>query len=201
MGEYAKYDGEEIKIGTCEDMYYLRASQAHLVTALPGNVDPVQDRDAIRFRFPFPDEDGIAPGSFGKHEHAIGVHGLRVPAGVAHCSVQFSCRNGLLVSLPCPESDPTITANGKPVTIGKNGYGGEVQISQQRWIDKSLVLIAKCGSCHAAYRYPTLEDVKPVLDKLAEMVSWAERDQAECRASFYREIARRIEAGYEGETA
>ena len=28
MGEYAKYAGERVKIGTCEDMYYLRDDQA-----------------------------------------------------------------------------------------------------------------------------------------------------------------------------
>lgn len=30
MGEYATYKGQEIKIGTCEDCYYLRADQRHL---------------------------------------------------------------------------------------------------------------------------------------------------------------------------
>lgn len=28
MGEFAKYNGNEIKIGICENMYYLRADQA-----------------------------------------------------------------------------------------------------------------------------------------------------------------------------
>ena len=32
MGEYASYLGERIKIGTCENMYYLRADQRHLVS-------------------------------------------------------------------------------------------------------------------------------------------------------------------------
>jgi hypothetical protein len=54
MGEYALYKGQQIKIGTCETMYYLRADQAHLVTPLPGNVDPIKDADEIRFRFPSP---------------------------------------------------------------------------------------------------------------------------------------------------
>ena len=32
MGEYANYMGERVKIGTCEDMLYLRWDQRHLVT-------------------------------------------------------------------------------------------------------------------------------------------------------------------------
>ena len=58
MGEYAKHKGEEIKIGTCENMYYLRFDQRHKVKALPGNVDPNgADAYALRFRFPWPNED------------------------------------------------------------------------------------------------------------------------------------------------
>ena len=63
MGEYAKYNGQQIKIGTCESMYYLRADQAHLVQAMSGNVNPITDCESIRFRFPFPEEDGCKPGS------------------------------------------------------------------------------------------------------------------------------------------
>lgn len=73
MGENASYQGQEIKIGTCENMYYLRADQAHLVTALPGNLDPVKRADAIRFRFPFPDEDHIAPGDFRDYGRTVTV--------------------------------------------------------------------------------------------------------------------------------
>ena len=43
MGEYAKYNNQEIKIGTCETMYYLRYEDRHKVKALKGNVDPVRD--------------------------------------------------------------------------------------------------------------------------------------------------------------
>jgi hypothetical protein len=58
MGEYARYNGSDIKIGTCEDMYYLRADQAHLVTApVDGMLDPIKYAAQIRFRFPFPEED------------------------------------------------------------------------------------------------------------------------------------------------
>lgn len=54
MGEFAKFNGTEIKIGTCENMYYLRADQAPLVLPVPNSLDPVAQAASIRFRFPFP---------------------------------------------------------------------------------------------------------------------------------------------------
>lgn len=66
MGEYAtrKSDGQEIKIGTCESMYYLRYEDRAKVRHLSGNVNPVKDAGELRFRLPFPDEDGIQPGEY-----------------------------------------------------------------------------------------------------------------------------------------
>lgn len=106
MGEYAKWNGQEIKIGTCENMYYLRADQAHRVQRLEGNVDPVRDAAALRFRFPWPDEDGKDPGDdHGKgYERAVTLRGLSVPDGVEHSIVQFVASAGYNVCLPCPES-------------------------------------------------------------------------------------------------
>lgn len=64
MGEYALYNGEQIKIGTCESMYYLRWDQRHNVIPLPGNVDPIKDVESIWFRIPKRDELNIEPGAF-----------------------------------------------------------------------------------------------------------------------------------------
>ena len=71
MGEYAMFQGEQIKMGTCEQMYYLRADQAHLVKPLEGNVDPIKDAGEIRFRFPFPDEDHVPPGEFNDYDRTV----------------------------------------------------------------------------------------------------------------------------------
>lgn len=72
MGEYARYGRDDIKIGTCENMYYLRADQAHKVTPiLPGNVDPVRQAEHLRFRFPFPSEDEVPPGEFGDFDRCL----------------------------------------------------------------------------------------------------------------------------------
>ena len=60
MGEYAirKSDRESIKIGTCEDMYYLRYEDQNKVT--PDECSGF----GYRWRIPFPDEDHILPGEY-----------------------------------------------------------------------------------------------------------------------------------------
>ncbi|HXK37027.1 MAG TPA: hypothetical protein VJ553_05605, partial [Candidatus Paceibacterota bacterium] len=64
MGEYAMFGEREIKIGTCEDMYYLRADQVQSVRKTRAGHTNVSDPDVlkvVRFRFPWPDEDGKEP--------------------------------------------------------------------------------------------------------------------------------------------
>lgn len=60
MGEYAirKSDRESIKIGTCEDMYYLRYEDQDKV--IPDECSEF----GYRWRIPFPDEDHILPGDY-----------------------------------------------------------------------------------------------------------------------------------------
>jgi len=64
MGEYALYEGQQVKIGTCEHMFGLRAAQLSQVTQAPGGINLDVARDALLFRFPFPDEDGTPPGHY-----------------------------------------------------------------------------------------------------------------------------------------
>ena len=60
MGEYAirKSDRQSIKIGTCEDMYYLRYEDQDKVTPESGS------DFGYRWRIPFPSEDNILPGDY-----------------------------------------------------------------------------------------------------------------------------------------
>lgn len=64
MGEYArrKYDEVDIKVGTCESMYYLRYTQRNdVVFRSPCPID------ALWFRLPRPEENGILAGDFEFH--------------------------------------------------------------------------------------------------------------------------------------
>lgn len=158
MGEYATLDGSAVKIGTCEDMYYLRWDQRDRITGY--------DFDGTeRFRFPFPWEDGIEPGSFVDAFESFKLDGFEPPTEVEHGTVQFTAPNGYLVSLPCPEGSETAYTLGAcepgannglhKVTVHRNGYGGPASLIQQAWRGGRLVGIAKCNGCGAIYR---LED-------------------------------------------
>jgi hypothetical protein len=212
MGEYAirKSDKAEIKIGTCEQMYYLRADQVGLILPLSGSVNPARIRDAesIRFRFPFPQEDNIKPGDFDNFDYGLGLYGVEPPEDIDHHSLQFT-RNypqsgGVLLSIPCPRSKE---GKEKPMGVSYNGYAGPVHIHSQRLVNCQLVLILRCGDCGALYRVPTLEECQPVLDILEKEAKQRDHETrianerpgaVQCVSSgdYYREVARRIVAGY-----
>lgn len=194
MGEYAKFNGEEIKIGTCEDMYYLRHDQRGKVQALRGNVDPIGDRLALRFRFPWPDEDLIEPGSSVFHDNgyyrAIPLHGCDLSFDEHH-TVQFSAHAGYLVSLPCPEGPGGLSYGG--ATIHRNGFAGRVLLVQQKELaDGRLVAIVKCGGCDALRRVEDLHEAEAMAVALRK--EGDRRDGG--RPAFWHAIADRLLAGY-----
>ena len=193
MGEYAKFNGQEIKIGTCEDMYYLRFQQRHEVQTLRGNVD-LKDSEvlqALRFRFPFPEEDRTEPGAYDSHEKSARVPDSFQAGDIKHHSMQFSARNGYLVSLPCPESE-----EGKafPHKIHKNGYGGAVHLVAQKLVGAELWPVCRCGGCGAMWRLPK-EDGLALAQAFTDEAQGNAADHPEHSANQLT-IARRILDGY-----
>lgn len=193
MGEYAKYRGGSIKIGTCEDMYYLRWDQRHAVTPQSGSVSPAsaEDQKHIRFRFPWPEEDGLEPGAFEDYKRKYPIYGVK-PSDVAeHYSVQFSAPNGYLVSLPCPESDAE-----QPFKVHRNGYGGAVHLVQQAVRAGVLAPVFQCGGCGAAWSVPDPKEVEPYVEALiAEARSHLDRNE-KASAEYLTKIIGRILAGF-----
>lgn len=76
MGEYAKYKGKEIKIGTCSSMYYLRWEQRNMVTPERGSVNPATQVEDLWFRAPRHREDKVEPGYF-EYQGWCGVEPIR----------------------------------------------------------------------------------------------------------------------------
>lgn len=128
MGEYAEYNGRIIKIGTCESMTGLTAEQAPLVTKVPNSIDPIREAESIRFRFPFPDEDGSQPGQPADYNRAVPIPGFTIDPEARHYGKHPECATA------------------------------EVAVTQQKVVDGILALVACCSVCHAAYRLPTLDD-------------------------------------------
>jgi hypothetical protein len=205
MGEYANYLGKRIKIGTCEDMLYLRWDQRHLVTESETPLFDEKVLSVLRFRFPWPDEDAITPGNYDDPFRGLRLdHGYENPKDMEHGLVQFVHQaNGYLVSLPCPEANE-LTLNGKTITIHKNGYGGPASLIGQGWRGGRLVGIARCNGCHYAYR---LEDGQ---EEAAAVAIRSEADRtaydpaagkhmpyrSEAYAKSLHDIADRLLAGY-----
>lgn len=208
MGEYAtrKSDGEHVKIGTCEDMFYLRADQVGQIQRESGSLDPADPdtQTVIRFRFPWPSEDGTAPGDFEDPFRHVGLN-LDVPDDVEHGTKQFSADGGYLVSLPCPESaegKDLVRRNG--LTMHHNGYSGATRIVQQAYRNGNLALVCECAGCGYKWSLPTLAEVQPVLDALDEAAEYHSRrwritdpdGETIDPGAWWREIAQRIRAGY-----
>lgn len=208
MGEYGLVGGERVKLGTCEDMHYLRADQVGQVVADEHSLD-VRDPEVqaeIRFRFPWPDEDTVRPGAFGPCERAVGLYGVQPPEGVEHRSVQFVAQAGYLVSLPCPEG-PFQDKTGAPIglVVHRNGFSGPVKIVQQAYRNGHLALICQCGGCGARYNLPTLAEAEPVIvacrakaDQLEHAHNTGRyRDEPmDGAVAWWHAVADRIAAGY-----
>lgn len=189
MGEYATYKGEQVKLGTCENMYYLRAEQRGLVHGgdAPSNFS-AEGLAVIRFRFPFPDEDDVEPGHFEDYDRGVRIPGgYRLPETLSgsdgHGMVQFTSQVGYVLSVPCPEqfSEPgleawTVIDEDVRLRIGRNGFRGYPVVRQQAFRGGQLVTLVSCGACGALHRLDTLEDAEPVIEAFR-----AEADRQEWR--------------------
>lgn len=198
MGEYATCGGRRIKIGTCEDMLYLRWDQHRAITASDVDFNDPAVLEVVRFRFPWPDEDGNTPGAFEDPFRGMPLWGAEVPAEVEHGLVQFKASNGYLVSLPCPEGPEPV-----PYTVHRNGYGGACSLVAQAWRAGRLVGIARCNGCEHAYR---LEDgheqaaAVAIRSQADEQIRTAEKNGTEGNRVIgerFHVVADRLLAGYE----
>lgn len=210
MGEYAGFKGQSVKIGTCEDMYYLRFEQRALVTKEPHSLDPVECADELRFRFPWPDEDGCEPGSdFNGHafDRSVSVPGFVADADVEHHTIQFTSTRptGYVASLPCPESSAYVDGahgrrqlvDGGAVGVHRNGFAGAVALCSQRYRPGiGLVPVLKCGGCGSMWRVEDRAGIEAVVVAFRSEAD-KERDQTASLVAFYHAIADRVLAGLE----
>lgn len=172
MGEYAKRksDGVEIKIGTCEDMYYLRYEDRGKVSKIPNSLDP-SDCDGLRFRLPFPDEDNILPGQYEDYNRGLRLY-QSVNAGTASAWHQdFTDEStmsdpgiiqlkhetsGLLLNVPCYHGHklPEVTA---PIQAFWNGKGHSLELSSIKAHRGDVLPVVGCRHCGGKWRYSWAE--------------------------------------------
>ena len=109
MGQYFKGD----KIGTCENMYYLKLNEAQEMAALGlADDDGITFKEYLgdnvtRWRFPWPEEDDLK-GSFVERE-PFKSFDLPCPVAVNHQDIVVHNKHksggyGMNIWIPCPHS-------------------------------------------------------------------------------------------------
>lgn len=199
MGEYVKLKcGQEIKIGTCEDMYYARYEQAKKLLSTDDRKIYLKP-DTNRWRFPFPQEDNIQIGSFQDYDYGLP---LCVPRDSVFCckehdTVSFSTGNSpsmrgfnVNYSLPCPANREAVA---KAITAGfRVGHLIDnqvvVEIVQQKPVaGGDLQTVLRCLWCRNKWRLGKDEAIA-----LTEFL----RGYSEDRKDYYNTVADRVTAGY-----
>ncbi len=182
MGEYATYDGESIKIGTCEDMYYLRYDQRNAVIPKPGNVDPAKDADRLWFRLPRREEENQKPGSF-EFIDPFGVKPLRfrvksdcVESKKEQAQIALECAektkhtvNGLTVSVPCYHGERGPLPEGMEYSEDfDDNPNAIVAVSIRDGKAKALVGCLTCKIAYLIVDRDEMENLEPLYEKERE---------------------------------
>ena len=155
MGEYAKYNGHEIKIGTCERMYYLRYEDRGKVAPLHGNVNPAIET-GLFFRLPYSDEDNVRPGGYDNYNRGYRMYKKDEKYAVDYTdeslaenpgTIQLSHQSGLLLNVPCYHGIklPEVTDGMKAFW---NGKSWSIELVHLYVNDKREVLpVIHCRHC------------------------------------------------------
>jgi hypothetical protein len=117
VAEEALYQGRPIRLGLPGKLQFVRATQAHLVQPLPGGPGLAADAHRLYYRFPWPDEDGTAPGAYSPADRDLtlrlpysqrGLH-CRNDSGVHHLKYQ-AWYGQALVPVPADNARPFLDA-------------------------------------------------------------------------------------------
>ncbi len=166
MGEYIKYKDEDVKLGTCESLYYVRLDQLKearlLMEKKPGNLDVsgyLDPKNSFRYRFPFPEEDNVEIGDFGPYDKGL-VIALHPDdwslADFDHTHMWHSCQPAtggynVNVSFPCPQDAKINKCQHSPITWHI------IAIKQQKQIDGEVWTVIGCPYCGSMARIPRAE--------------------------------------------
>lgn len=192
MGEYAKRisDDQEVKIGTCKSMYYLRYEDRHLVSPLENSIDASIEKNLF-WRLPFPDEDNIRIGDY--KEYKRGYYLYKNVEGAPYIDgkpsehsepfndpetvdnpglIQATHPCGYLINLKCyhgiklPESNDAVQVHWN----GKDPY--VLELAHIKNMEDGRVLpIVRCKYCGHMWRYEWKDIVDYLHDEMKERLS------------------------------
>lgn len=197
MGEYIRLgNGETVKLGTCEDLYYTTLAQLQQAihdgaSKVEGNLAPqeyLDPKNGFRYRFPFPDEN-IAIGEYEDYERGWTVNVPPRLIGEDHYTVQVHIHprsakkydfNNLTMVVGCP-LDPD--QGKRPAT--QRPAPTIAQIRQQKQVDGTIWVVLGCPYCGSIWRLPP--------DEGTELVAFLRREYGDGSTNL---IASEIERGY-----
>jgi len=162
MGEYAVYNGERIKIGTCESMYYIRYEDRNKVKPEPHSLNPNNQLDLF-WRLPWMDEDQLGPGGYEYPCPGLRLIGFEDPGTLDNPgNFQLKHENGLLLNVACYHGQqlPEGSKDIKPHWNGKDPYVFELIYVKNT--KEGVLPIVHCKYCSQMWRY-TWEEVTPFI--------------------------------------
>ena len=163
MGEYAEHNGERIKIGTCEEMFYLRYEDRNKVRQVEGSLDPTYEMNLF-WRLPFPDEDNVRPGYYNLYNRGEPLIGFDIEGAKEHPGIiqaRHAC--GILVNIPCLHGHlPEETGDLKVCWNGRAGWFFE--LSAVKNTKEGMKAAISCRFCHKTWSGDIEEIIECVKD-------------------------------------
>ena len=124
MGEYMKIDGVELKLGTCDGMYYVRRAELeeyrHRARKMEANGELssyLATDIGLFWRFPFPSEDGQGPREWADRDYQPTSPALWVPDELRDQVTHSSCQQTLAANVgraPDFDGDRSLGRGGLP---------------------------------------------------------------------------------------
>ena len=179
MGEYAfrKSDKAEVKIGTCNSMYYLRWDNRKDI------VYPYSLLD-VSFRLPFPDEDNVRIGEYDVYDRSIPLVNYMPFTQLEHGNIWLHHISGMRVEVPCYHGcKASLAQNMKPtlVSVTHNNVSPSFHLMRVKHscTYNKLCPVIKCAWCDYVYYSSTWQDILPFITDdilLNRLVKYAEID-------------------------
>jgi len=165
MGEYVTSYGQQVKLGTCEDLYYTRLDQLRDYSPKVDVEEYLNPDNGFRYRFPFPEEDNLTIGNYDNFDKGL-IISLHIDdyslADFEHRDIWTACNiegsYNVNIALPCPQSkelDWTFTQMPdntiKKIKHSNNNFR-LVSIKQQKQVNDEVWTVIACPYCGARVR-------------------------------------------------
>lgn len=148
MGEYARRisDNQEVKIGTCEFMYYIRYDDRNLVSKLPNSLDPVIEKNLF-WRLPYPDEDHIKIGEYKGFDRGYVLNNYIAPETAKNFgTILIRSEMGILVNVVCYHGE-RLPVDTEEVSFHWNGKVDFYELAHVKNLPEEIKPIIRCRGC------------------------------------------------------